>query len=308
MAMDWDDLRYVLAVAEAGSLAGASRKLGVNHTTVLRRIGHFERRLGLRLFERLPTGYVLTAGGEELIAASRQIEATVTTLERKLAGQDLRLEGTVRVTTTDTLMGSVLPEILAEFRESHPGIRVEIAVSNLMLNLTRREADIAIRPANDPPETLVGRRVAKVASAIYASPSYLERHGEAGQLAGHQWVAPDESLAGTAVGRWMRTTLPAANIALVADSLLSLRQAAAAGLGLAALPCYLGDTSPDLVCVHEPIPQLETALWLLTHSDLRNTTRIRTFIEFAGRAFAQRRPLLEGARAGLHAPKSPSAE
>src|SRR5688572_30945956 len=99
--MDWDDLRYVLAVTEAGSLSGAARKLGVNHTTVLRRVGHFERRLGLRLFERLPTGYVLTAGGEELIAASRQIEATVTTLERKLAGQDLRLEGTVRVTTTD---------------------------------------------------------------------------------------------------------------------------------------------------------------------------------------------------------------
>src|SRR5712672_1273072 len=110
--MEWDDLRYVLAVAEAGSLAGAARTLGVNHTTVLRRVGAFEKHLGLRLFERLPTGYVLTAGGEELIAAARQVNDTVIELERKLAGQDLRLSGTVRVTTTDTLMGSILPEIL----------------------------------------------------------------------------------------------------------------------------------------------------------------------------------------------------
>src|SRR3954471_22355962 len=99
---EWDDLRYVLAVANAGSLAGAARSLGVHHTTVLRRVAAFEKRLGLRLFERLPTGYVLTAGGEELIAAARHIDDTVTTLGRKLAGQDLRLSGTIRVTTTDT--------------------------------------------------------------------------------------------------------------------------------------------------------------------------------------------------------------
>ena len=181
--MEWDDLRYVLAVANAGSLAGAARKLGVNHTTVLRRIGVFEKELGLRLFERLPTGYVLTAGGEELIAAARHIDETVTTLERKLAGQDLRLSGAVRVTTTDTLMGSIVPEILAEFRESHTGIQVEVAVSNLMFNLTKRDADVAIRPAKDPPETLIGRRIAKIAFAIYGSPQYLARQ----QAEGSRW-------------------------------------------------------------------------------------------------------------------------
>jgi DNA-binding transcriptional LysR family regulator len=181
--MDWDDLRYVLAVGNAGSLAGAARTLGVNHTTVLRRIGAFEQRLGVRLFERLPTGYVLTAGGEQLIAAARNIDATVTTLERKLAGQDLRLAGTVRVTTTDTVMGSILPEILAEFRHSHPGIQVEIAVSNLMFNLTKREADVAIRPAADPPETLIGRRISGIAFAVYGSPDYLARRGKKQKLA-----------------------------------------------------------------------------------------------------------------------------
>ena len=188
--IEWDDLRYVLAVADAGSLAGAARNLGVNHTTVLRRVGAFEKRLGLRLFERLPTGYVLTAGGEELIAAARHIDDTVTALERKLAGQDLRLSGAVRVTTTDTLMASILPEILAEFRAAHPGIQVEVALSNLMFNLTKRDADVAIRPANDPPETLVGRRIAKIAFAIYASPRYLRAAAQDRGSRAHEWVGP----------------------------------------------------------------------------------------------------------------------
>jgi DNA-binding transcriptional LysR family regulator len=294
--LEWDDLRYVLAVASAGSLAGAARSLGVNHTTVLRRVGAFEKRLGLRLFERLPTGYVMTAGGEELIAAARHIDDTVTTLERKLAGQDLRLSGTVRVTTTDTLMGSILPEILAEFREGHSGVQVEVAISNLVFNLTKRDADVAIRPAKDPPETLIGRRVAKIAFAIYGSPQYLAKH-KAKDLAGHRWVGPDDSLAGTSVAQWMRSELPESEITLRADSLFGLRQAAQAGLGLAALPCYLGDTAPSLVCMHRPIPAMETALWILTHEDLRHTARIRAFTDFAANAFRRRRSLLEGAQA-----------
>jgi DNA-binding transcriptional LysR family regulator len=300
--LEWDDLRYVLAVASQGSLAGAARSLGVNHTTVLRRVGVFEKRLGLRLFERLPTGYVLTAGGEELVAAARNVDETVTALERKLAGQDLRLTGTVRVTTTDTLMGSILPEILAEFHESHPGIQVEIAVSNLMLNLTKRDADVAIRPVKNPPQTLVGRRVARIAFAIYGSPGYLEKR-KTRALEKHLWLGPDDSLTGTSTAHWMRTKLPDAEIVLRADSLLALRQAAQAGLGLAALPCYLGDTASGLKCVHRPIPEMETALWVLTHEDLRHAARIRAFTEFAAKAFHRRRPLLEGAQARARTPK-----
>jgi DNA-binding transcriptional LysR family regulator len=300
--LEWDDLRYVLAVASAGSLAGAARSLGVNHTTVLRRVDAFEKRLGLRLFERLPTGYVLTAGGEELMAAARHIDETVTALERKLAGQDLRLSGTVRVTTTDTLMGSILPEILADFRTSHPGIEVEVAVSNLMFNLTKRDADVAIRPAKDPPETLIGRRVAKIAFAIYGSARYLAKR-KTKTLAGHQWVGLDDSLAGTSVAQWMRSQVPASEVTLRTDSLLAMRQAAQAGMGLAALPCYLGDTAPDLVRVHGPIPEMETTLWILTHEDLRQTARIRAFTEFTAQAFGRRRTLLEGAEAGARVRK-----
>jgi DNA-binding transcriptional LysR family regulator len=294
--LEWDDLRYVLAVANAGSLAGAARNLGVNHSTVLRRVSAFEKELGLRLFERLPTGYDLTAGGEELTAAARHIDDTVTSLARKLAGQDLRLSGAVRVTTTDTLMASILPEILAKFHTAHPGICIEVALSNVMLNLTKRDADVAIRPANDPPETLVGRRVAKIAFAIYASPRYLAKHRKTDDLAAHQWVGPDDSLADTAVAQWMRSQLPGSEIALRVDSLLGMRQAAQAGLGVTALPCYLGNTSTGLVCIHRPIAAMQTALWILTHEDLRHTARIRAFIEFVANACG-RHPLLEGAEA-----------
>lgn len=294
--MEWDDLRYLLAVAEQGSLAGAARALDVNHTTVLRRIGAFERRQGLRVFDRLPGGYVLTAGGEELVSAARRIAETVTTLERKLAGQDLRLEGTLRVTTTDTLMVSILARLFAAFCTSHPGIVLEVAVSNRMFNLTKRDADVAIRPAVDPPETLVGRRLSALAFAVYASPAYLSARRDTRDLAAQSWIAPDESLADIAVARWM-TAIPKERIAFRADSLVAMREAAASGIGIAALPCYLGDTDMRLVRIRRaPVKEIETVLWLLTHTDLRQTARVRTFMEFAAKALGQERALLEGRR------------
>jgi DNA-binding transcriptional LysR family regulator len=206
--IDWDDLRYVLAVAEHGSLAAGARALGVNHTTVLRRINAFESAQAVRLFERLPTGYALTAGGEELLAAARQMGDVVTALERRLAGQDLRLEGNLRATTIDTLMVSVLPTILAAFRAAHPGVQIEISVSNTIANLTRRDADAAIRRTEDPPETLVGRRVAGVAFALYAARD--SEFPEGMPLDELPWVAPDDpgSSPCCAPTRWCRCARP----------------------------------------------------------------------------------------------------
>lgn len=292
----WDDLRYVLAVASEGSLAGAARALGVNHTTVLRRVNAFEERLGLRLFERLPTGYFLTSGGAELIEAARLMEDTVADLERRLAGQDRRLAGIVRVTTTDTLVDMLLPPILVAFRAKHPSIQVELILSNEAFNLAKRAADVAVRPADNPPEGLIGRRVSTVAFAIYAGRGYLAQHGKIEDLSKHAWLAPTDDLSTTSVAQWMRVALPHAEIALKANSLLALRQAALENLGLAALPCYLGDRSNDLIRVHPPIPAMATALWILSHEDLRRTARVRAFTEFVAAAIARQRPLLEGTR------------
>jgi DNA-binding transcriptional LysR family regulator len=168
-----------------------------------------------------------------------------------------------------------------------------------MFNLGRRDADVALRPGLAPPDTLIGRRVAEVAFAVYASPAYLARaQAASGDLRRHIWVAPDDSLGETQVVRWLRSTLPSAAVALYADSLLALRDAAAAGIGVAALPCYLGDTSPQLVRMHPPIREMTTELWLLTHADLRRTARVRAFVEFAGEALVTQRPLIEGRAVG----------
>ena len=295
--MDWDDLRYVLAVAESGSLASAGRRLGVNHTTVLRRITSFEERLGLRLFERLPTGYVLTPGGEELIVATREIEDRIAALERKLVGRDLQPAGTIRLTTTDTLMASILPKILADFHATHPEVQLEVTRSNEMLNLSKRDADIAIRPVSDPPEVLVGRRVAGVAFGLYAAQHWAEQYRAAQDLAALSWIGPDDSLAATALAKWMRSELPTVAIALRADSMVAMRDAARAGMGAVALPCYLGVTSGDLTCIRRPVEKMANALWILTHEDLRHTARIRAFTEFAAQALTRLRPLIEGADA-----------
>ena len=305
--IDWEDLRFVLAVAETSSLAAAARSLGVNHTTVLRRVGAFEQKLGVRLFDRLPTGYTLTAGGEELLAVSRQMAETVTELERRLTGQDLRLEGSLRITTTDTLMASVLPSVLAAFRQRHPGVLLEVATANAFANLTHRDADVAVRPAMDPPETLVGR-ISGIAFAIYAAPAYLQERGlEAGDdlaVTDERWIGLSDALAGSSVARWMRARLPGSASVLRCDSLVAAREAAAAGLGLVGLPCYLGERTPGLVRIGSPVAEMATALWILTHEDLRRTARVSAFTEFAGQALVKHRPLFEASQ-GQDAPRIP---
>lgn len=167
--LDWDDLRFAHAVASAGSLAAGARQLGVNHTTVMRRIASLESRLGVRLFERLPSGYALTPRGEELVEAARAIGETVVALERRLQGADLAVSGPVRITTTDTLMASLLPAIVLGLKATHPALQIEITCTNQFLNLSKREADVAIRPADDPPPGLFGRRIASVGFAVYGA-------------------------------------------------------------------------------------------------------------------------------------------
>lgn len=295
--MNWDDLRYVLAVAEANSLAGAARLLQVNHTTVLRRIAAVEVQLGTRLFDRLPSGYALTAGGEELLSAARLMSETVTSLERKLAGQDARVEGMLRVTTTDTLAVSLMPKLLSEFQAAYPDVLVELISENAFANLTKRDADIAIRPATDPPEMLFGRRIASIAFSIYASARSGNQHSTStrlSELGESSWVGLDDSLSSSAAARWMHAHVPSDRISIHCNSLVTVAKAAETGIGLAVLPCYLGDLTDGLVRVGEPIDKLISALWILTHEDLKHTARVNAFMQFAGQRLGSRRALLEG--------------
>src|SRR3569833_2078400 len=229
--IDWDDLRYVLAVADAGSLAAAAASLRVNRTTVLRRVNAFERNHAVRLFERLPVGYVLTAAGEEILAAARGFEATVATLENKLAGQASRAEGLIRVTTTDTLLASVLPDVFTAFKQANPRITLNVTVSNEQLNLSRRQADVAIRPVGKAPETLIGRRVGRVAFAVYTSVDRAPGDPTLHELSDRHWIGPDDTLADTSIARWLRASVKASQYSITVGSLVAMRELCAAGLG-----------------------------------------------------------------------------
>lgn len=293
--MEWNDLKFVLAICREGTLSGAARRLGVNHSTVFRRIGAIEEKLGVRLFERLPNGYTMTVAGEAFLATADRIEEEVISLERQLTGEDLRLSGVLRITTTDTLAHKLLPPAFSAFCRAYPGIELEVAVANTFLNLTKREADVAIRPTSKPPLHLVGRRVCSVATAIYGSVDYLKLHGDR-DLASHTWLAPEESLAYLPAAKWLARHYPNASVALRSNSLVGLYEAARAGIGVVALPCFMADPDPTLQRTTQPKTEFATELWLLTHADLRGTARVHAFLEFMAQELAHHQCLLEGRR------------
>jgi DNA-binding transcriptional LysR family regulator len=294
--IDWTDLQFVLAVASRGSLAAAARALGVNHTTVLRRVQAFEATHGLRLFDRLASGYALTAGGESVLAAARSIAEMVDDLEGRITGQDLRLEGWLRVATTDTLMSSILAPILAEFQTHHPGVQLDVTVATEVANLSRREADVAIRVTRAPPDMLIGRRICAVGMGIYRASTDPLPLQDLSLLLKGKWIDLSDAFGDTPVGRWMRAHVPDDKVALRTDNFISMARAAAAGIGLVALPAYLGDSMPDLKRA-SPIIHLQPppGLWILSHKDLRRTARVRAFTTFAAEALARVRDRIEGA-------------
>ena len=285
---DWDDLRVSLAIARTGSLARAGRMLGVSHPTVFRRLRSLEARLGVRLFERTPGGLVPSAVCEALVQAAEAMEARLAELGRALAGREGRPSGIVRLATTDTLMNGPLPAMLAGFRAAYPEIVVEAGMSNAMADLSRREADVAIRPSLDPPHTLTGRRVCGLAFAVYGP---ADGGGDV-----DAWVAPDDSLSALKLSRWMAERGLLARASFRSNSLVGLREAARVGLGRAILPCYLGDLDPALRRLGEPMAELATELWVLTHPDLTTSGRIRAFLDEMYRRLAEQRDLFEGLR------------
>ncbi len=288
-----DDLRLIQAIADSGSLGGAAARLGVDHSSAFRRLRALEARTGARLFDRARHGYTPTAAGELAIAAAVRIAEELTALDRRLLGEDLRLSGVVRITTTDTLLHIVAP-MLAQFREREPGIVVEVAAGNAIFDLTRRDADLAIRPTATVPEHLIARRVATVAMAPYAAPAYLARRTGDTPLAAHDWLAPDASLSHVGSARWIAAHIAPDRIVHRADSLVALMQAAKAGLGAAVLPCYLGDCEPGLRRIGATLPEATVPLWLITHPDLRQVRRIAALAQFLFDEFRGRSTLISG--------------
>jgi len=292
--MDWDDLRFFLAVARKGSIRAASSTLAVNHSTVLRRINAFEEKLNVRLFERLPTGYALTPTGEEMVDSAQRIEDEVVKLDRQVIGQDTQLSGVLRVTMPLILGTHLLVPELAAFSAAYPGIQLEIAASDENFNLKKREADVAIRITPNPPEYLIGRKILKPAKGIYASHHYLKQHDPVNQPEKMNWLGWEDSVASP---QWVKdSAFPTSPIRHQADNILVQLETAKAGMGLALLPCFLADPIESLQRLHliPPSSTLYGDLWILTHQDLRATARVKAFMDFMIEVLKRHHDLLMG--------------
>jgi DNA-binding transcriptional LysR family regulator len=276
--LDWESLRTVLAVTRARSLAGAARALDLRHSTVFRRIEEVERRLGQPLFDRHRGGWTANELGETAARAAQAMEEAALEAERRLLGADGRLAGTIRVATSELVGGYLLSRVVNAFLTEHPAMEIEVDVSNNSLDLTRREADVAIRATRTPPGSLIGRKLATPGYAVYAVPSLLPR-GKVPDLKTLPWIGFDERLAHLPVARWFDGVLSGARPRLRMDSLATMLRAAVAGAGAAVLPTFAASQERGLVRVTDVIPDVNMELWLLSHPDLRGSARIRALTE-----------------------------
>jgi len=284
--IDWDDVRYFLAVARGGSVRAAAVHLGVNHSTVLRRIAQLEERLGAQMFEKLPSGYRLTAAGEEVLEFADRMEASSHQLETRVFGRDQSVRGLLRVTLAPTLATHLLMPDFADFARLHPDIEMEILSSGELANLTNREADVAIRVVHDRktlPLNLHGLKGPELFGGVYMS---RDRAGAPDPI---RWIVisshgiPDWAREVRTTGVPFRTTEGEAQI-------VAVRQ----GLGMTTLPCFVGDADPLLVRVPGTALHRHGTLWLLTQGETRKTKRVQLFTEFVSRRLAAYAPLLAG--------------
>ena len=276
--VDWDDYRFILAVADSGTSTVAAAKLGVNHTTVLRRITAFEKAHETKLFTRSSAGYRPTIEGEAVISIAHEMAEKLSRLRHDLLGDAVSLEGTLSVTTTDSILQGVLAPHLARFSDSNPLINIDLNVTSALLNLGRRDADVGIRPALKAPEGLIARPVATLGFAIYgrSGTSVLERGRP---LAGQRWIGLGEALKGAPADQWLRGQIPASQFRVIADTFTGVRDCILAGIGIGILPCCLGDKDLDLARLSDPLRDCDTTIWILNHRDLDRSARVSAFIE-----------------------------
>jgi DNA-binding transcriptional LysR family regulator len=295
--LSWDEFRLVKSIAEARSLVGAAEMLGVNHSTVFRRLAAIEAAVGARLFERSRAGYEPTVAGEEMIALASTMAESVLEFERRVAGRDIKPTGELSVTTPEAIGQHFMPAIVAQFQTQNPGIVVELILSNQALNLSRRDADIAIRLTNDPPETLVGRRICTARWSVYGQRDLIARLG-ADATDTVPFVGYGDNFGSGPGRRWIGANIHPGRLVAKANSAHCMFQLALQGFGATLLPCFLGDSCPDLTRVGHLLPELDLGLWMLTHSDLRRSARVRAFMDFVGAELTKHRRAIEGQEIG----------
>jgi DNA-binding transcriptional LysR family regulator len=298
-SLAWDDFRLIRAIGEAQALPAAANLLGLDHSTVFRRLRQIEARLGMPMFERNRTTYVPTAAGTEIIALAARVDEDITAVMRRVAGQSPSPAGDVRIATSAALLFDLMLPLLAAFQRTCPDIRLDLLTGNTPVNLSRRDADVAIRATSTPPETLVGRKVARIAWAAYGPAASAVPVADAAALfsVAGPWVGFGDALTGLAASSLLRHSVPDRQVACRFDTVDGVLAGIEAGLGCGFLPCFAGDRHPGLNRLLPPMPSLASDLWLLTHPDLRHVPRIRVLMDFLGEKLTLLRPLLEGAMA-----------
>lgn len=289
--VSWDDLRYCLAVVREGSVTAAARKLGVNHTTVSRRVSALEQELNATLFDRSTAGWLLTPFGESILGAVKQMDEEVLAIRRQAMADHQELSGRIRVTAVDVCIQSLLLPGLRVFIRQHPEIIIDLIASDISFNLAVHEADIAFRATNEPPPNVLGTRVGNLALAVYATPELIERHAAEPASVGAMIMAGDGR-----IPPWLPRHFPDMAVRCTYNSLSVAFDLARGGIGFAMLPCGLGDMAPELRRVIPGVHEAGLDFWVLSHIDLRTTARLRIFRDHMLEAIAPHVPLMEGQR------------
>ncbi|MGD8826102.1 MAG: LysR family transcriptional regulator [Myxococcales bacterium] len=284
---DWDDVRYFLTLHRHGTLAAAGAALKLDPTTVGRRLGKLEDELGARLFDRTPSGYLLTEAGHRLLPRAERIEREALGVERDVAGEDQKLEGIVRLTATEMLTTRFIAPHLRRFRERFPEIQLELHCTNLDVNLARREADIALRLARPTQEDLIIKRLSFIDLGLYASLDYVDRYGLPKEsLAGHQLIMFANTRPFRRENDWLAARMDGAHVTLRSDSVSAIYSATASGAGIALLPCLVADHDRHMVRVPLAGAPEPRQIWQAVHKDLRDSARIRAVLDFLGEILA----------------------
>jgi DNA-binding transcriptional LysR family regulator len=293
----WSDLQVFLATAREGTLAAAAAALGVNASTVQRRIGKLESELGTRLFDRTQRGYSLTSTGEELFEHVLMVEQEILAIDRRIGGRDQSLEGTIRIATVDDLATGPLSPIIRDFRREHPGVTIDMGIGSNFADLTRRQADVAIRFGRKPSlGDLVVKHVSRVDVGLYASRKYLRTHGHPERLEDlrhHAIVRGDDQFAGLPMESIVERHGDPRRIAFRSNSMLARLTAIRDGIGVGILGCFTGERERSLERIDMRFPDASSDLWMVVHVDLRRNARVRAFVDFVHEALVALRWLFE---------------
>lgn len=290
--MDWNDLSYCLAIIDEGSVTAAAKSLGVNHTTVSRRITALESQLGAPLFDRSNAGWSITPLGETILPEAKQMRESAQAISRMVTADRTELSGSIRVTTIDAFIQSVISVGLKGFTELYPEIDLELITGTEILDLASHDADIAFRHTDSPPPNVVGTQVGHLAFTAYCTREVLaQMEQDPEKVYGISWLSSDTNLPD-----WMSNYMPQTRLRYRANSVNVLYDLSRNGFGVGYLPCALGDISPLLVRVPTVPVEKGLGLWVLSHVDLRTTARIRIFRDFMVEHMENLKPLFEGER------------